>query len=239
MNPPLKELRPLDTNEMAHSLHIHLVVVHADLTRVLTDELSEMKGVSADLVDIDAVEHGEFHPGVGDIVIVSEVLIERWCSWRALHPASWGWTVVIGAITCRWLGNEFPEGAGFLEVVDLKRPCLEIVQRLSTLDQRERRDPPGDECTYVDGRTSIGGLCIDDLDRRIIAFLVMGMMDREIAGKIHLSPQTVRNRVSRMLERAYVSNRTQLAILCVLDPSLMCVQGMREESTPRRASIVR
>jgi DNA-binding NarL/FixJ family response regulator len=40
-----------------------------------------------------------------------------------------------------------------------------------------------------------------------------GMTDREIAARVYLSPQTVRNRVSRLLTNLGRENRTQLALM--------------------------
>ena len=82
-------------------------------------------------------------------------------------------------------------------------------------------------------------MCHDEIDRRIAAYITMGMSDRDIGAKVFLSPQTVRNRVSRMLERSQVQNRTQLAMACVVNPDLMRVQRNDEVSTPRSVSMVR
>lgn len=50
-----------------------------------------------------------------------------------------------------------------------------------------------------------------DLDRHILDLICIGLPDREIAAAVHASHQTVRNRVSSMLRRSNISNRTQLA----------------------------
>ena len=52
-----------------------------------------------------------------------------------------------------------------------------------------------------------------EVDREILLYVCDGLTDREIADLVYLSPQTVRNRISAMLQRCGKSNRTQLAIM--------------------------
>ena len=52
-----------------------------------------------------------------------------------------------------------------------------------------------------------------EVDREILSYVCDGLTDREIADRVYLSPQTVRNRISAMLQRCGKSNRTQLAIM--------------------------
>lgn len=49
-------------------------------------------------------------------------------------------------------------------------------------------------------------------DERILALIAFGMSDKEIAGSLCLSPQTVRNRISRLLHEGSFNNRTALAV---------------------------
>ena len=56
-------------------------------------------------------------------------------------------------------------------------------------------------------------LSLDDTDRRILGMLAEGRINKEIAAGVHFSEQTVKNRVSRMMKAAEVSNRTELALL--------------------------
>jgi DNA-binding NarL/FixJ family response regulator len=50
-------------------------------------------------------------------------------------------------------------------------------------------------------------------DQRLIELIAQGLPDRQIAAEMHLSLQTIRNRVSRLLHTFQLSNRTQLAVL--------------------------
>lgn len=54
---------------------------------------------------------------------------------------------------------------------------------------------------------------LGDVDKDIMAAIGNGYTDREIANIVYLSPQTVRNRVSRLLQRLGRENRTQLALM--------------------------
>lgn len=51
----------------------------------------------------------------------------------------------------------------------------------------------------------------DATDRLIVERVVLGMTDKQIADDVHLAPQTVRNRLSKMMADAGVNNRTHLA----------------------------
>lgn len=50
-------------------------------------------------------------------------------------------------------------------------------------------------------------------DQKLIALIAQGLPDRQIAAEMHLSLQTIRNRVSRLLHLFELTNRTQLALL--------------------------
>lgn len=54
---------------------------------------------------------------------------------------------------------------------------------------------------------------LGQVDREIMSLIGRGMTDREIASRVYLSPQTVRNRVSRLLTTLGRENRTQLALM--------------------------
>ena len=53
---------------------------------------------------------------------------------------------------------------------------------------------------------------LDETDRHILRLLADGQSDKQIAEAVYLSVQTVRNRVSRLLNRFGKENRTQLAV---------------------------
>lgn len=53
---------------------------------------------------------------------------------------------------------------------------------------------------------------LTDRDREIVALVAEGLDNRQIAARVFLSEGTVRNRISAVLERTGLSNRTQLAV---------------------------
>lgn len=50
-------------------------------------------------------------------------------------------------------------------------------------------------------------------ERRILELIVDGCMNREIATRLHLSEQTIKNSVSTLMARLGARNRVQLAAL--------------------------
>jgi DNA-binding NarL/FixJ family response regulator len=61
-------------------------------------------------------------------------------------------------------------------------------------------------------RRTFGVLYVDQIDFDIGRFVSMGIADRDIASLVHAAPQTVRNRISAILERSRLVNRTDLAV---------------------------
>lgn len=72
----------------------------------------------------------------------------------------------------------------------------------------------------------------DALDRSIIAHVALGMTDKQIASEIGLAPQTVRNRMSKVMLDAGLTNRTQLAHMWLREQSLV-MGNSAGESAPR------
>lgn len=64
---------------------------------------------------------------------------------------------------------------------------------------------------------------LSDADIRLAELVSRGLTDAEIAGLVHLSVQTVRNRVSRLLRSLGLVNRVQLAVFACrhLDPMML------------------
>jgi two-component system response regulator DevR len=59
---------------------------------------------------------------------------------------------------------------------------------------------------------------LSDSDQRLVSLISQGLPDRQIAAEMHLSLQTIRNRVSRLLHTFEVANRTQLALIFTQAP---------------------
>jgi DNA-binding NarL/FixJ family response regulator len=103
---------------------------------------------------------------------------------------------------------------GFADFVDLGTSSGQFVADLSdSIAGRSRlRDDPLwrliSRPAYIGDVT---GLVDNATDKEIVELIRMGVSDNDIAECLFLSPQTVRNRVSSMLHRAGLSNRTQMA----------------------------
>lgn len=105
---------------------------------------------------------------------------------------------------------------GFDDVVDLGRRADSILVDLvnvarggSSLD----RDALWTRVSRPLARPEVLSSPQDDLDRRIIDLICIGLPDKEIAEVTHHSHQTIRNRISGLLQRTGLSNRTQMAWL--------------------------
>jgi len=64
------------------------------------------------------------------------------------------------------------------------------------------------------GRTMDENECCEQLsdgDRAIVALVARGLSNRDIAAELHMSYQTVRNRLTRIFDLTGMTNRTQLA----------------------------
>lgn len=76
----------------------------------------------------------------------------------------------------------------------------------------ERTPDPADSDDSRDTADSIEGL-LGEREREITALVAEGLDNRDIAARLFLSEGTVRNRISVILDKLGLTNRTQLAIL--------------------------
>jgi DNA-binding NarL/FixJ family response regulator len=51
----------------------------------------------------------------------------------------------------------------------------------------------------------------NDLDLRLLQFVALGLPDRDIAGRLYLSPHTVKHHIERLRDQLGLRNRTELA----------------------------
>ena len=65
---------------------------------------------------------------------------------------------------------------------------------------------------------------LDRTDSQIADLVSAGLTNQEIAARLHLAHQTVRNHVSRIFDALGVNNRTQLAVLWLLAAGALSVQ---------------
>lgn len=107
--------------------------------------------------------------------------------------------------------------AGRLGFARIMGPTADLMDRLLT--------PAGSDLWWEDhvenfpvgpgSGVRLGEICHDEIDRRIITLIIEGWSDAEIADKMSYAVQSVRNRVSRMLQVSGFRNRTELAVKMV------------------------
>ena len=103
---------------------------------------------------------------------------------------------------------------GVVEERDLDGPLEGFVEQL----ERIVSEPTGgaSEPDLIDVYTSVIDSRIiatmDVVDERIVNLVAEGLSDKQIGSALGLSPQTIRNRVSRMLNESGLRNRTELAV---------------------------
>lgn len=103
---------------------------------------------------------------------------------------------------------------GLFDVVDLDDDLHDVAVRLARLRSGTSRLADEGAWSTVpdpDAAPRADALAADDLDREILDLVCVGMRDADIAEVVHASLQSVKNRISTMLRRAGLRNRTQLA----------------------------
>jgi len=103
---------------------------------------------------------------------------------------------------------------GFDDVIDLGQPPVDISRHLGRVaDGRSSldRDVLWTRVTRPVTPPVVLMAPQDELDRRIINLICIGLPDKEIAEVTHHSHQTIRNRISGLLQRSGLVNRTQMA----------------------------
>lgn len=102
---------------------------------------------------------------------------------------------------------------GFTWQLDLAQPSDLIVRQLCELSaEAPRQDILQWNSIPLPAMVSSSSDTARDLiDREILDLVSVGMQDADIADVVHASTQTVKNRISAMLERSGYRNRTQLA----------------------------
>jgi DNA-binding NarL/FixJ family response regulator len=105
---------------------------------------------------------------------------------------------------------------GIDAVIDARLPVQEIIDQISLVCFSEKKATGVHAFQHwklKETGIAIGDICRDEADTQIVALIIRGFSNDEIAGEIFIALQTVRNRISRLLSAAGVKNRTQLAIL--------------------------
>lgn len=104
---------------------------------------------------------------------------------------------------------------------DLSAVAVEHARLLGTLAEREARleDLVGQLAGSLSASAATESQGVIDTltarDREIVRMMARGMTNRQIGAELHLSAGTVANRVSRILSRLGVADRTQAAVLAL------------------------
>ena len=105
---------------------------------------------------------------------------------------------------------------GIDAVVDARLPVHEIIGKISLVCSSQKKATGVQAFQHwklKETSVELGEVCRDEADAQIIALIIRGFSNDEIAEEVFIALQTVRNRISRLLSAAGVKNRTQLAIL--------------------------
>ena len=87
-----------------------------------------------------------------------------------------------------------------------KLPLLEIMDRTMAGERVYADDPP---------QASLGDLpssALSEREKRLLACLTLGLPNKEIAERLHLSPRTVKNYLDELMEKTGIHSRTELAV---------------------------
>ena len=138
--------------------------------------------------------------------------------------------VVVGADVITDVMKVQAMRGGFFDLVDTSRPTEEERHRLESV-HHGRSDLAGDRLwASVAKPTAIGSLVLvphDAIDVEILELVALGLMNDDISAVVHVAPQTVRNRMSGMLQRSGMSNRTEMAFTYLGQTMTMrMIQGM-------------
>ncbi|MBU3688013.1 MAG: response regulator transcription factor [Actinobacteria bacterium] len=194
------------------------------LGRLVVDEAPDLASTLAELGRVDVLPTYQMDPSLvaqladlkPDVVIVgrfmtelafllSEYLRQAGCSESPIVVAA---NPVTNALKIK------VAHAGFDDVVDLGRPLPEIRTAIANIGQGKFAlddDPLWRRVDRPPRHLDLPLMTRDDVDIEILNLIAIGLSDQEISEVVHMSPQTIRNRVSHMLIRSGLANRTQLA----------------------------
>jgi DNA-binding CsgD family transcriptional regulator len=103
---------------------------------------------------------------------------------------------------------------GYFDVIDLSQPIERAARQVERIHRGESSLHDDVLWARVPRPSLVGGVTSgsrNQTDTDILELLSIGMRDSDIASALFLSLQTIKNRISGMLDRAGASNRTQLA----------------------------
>jgi DNA-binding NarL/FixJ family response regulator len=93
----------------------------------------------------------------------------------------------------------------------IARKVMDQFRRLSA-DAHVASDPGGTRQIRSDAPPSFQGDVLTDKEERILEHICQGMSNRQIANALFLAEGTVKNYVSRIMEKLHANTRTELAL---------------------------
>lgn len=187
-----------------------------DLARVATQDEKNVDHMMV-LTDTAQVEEA-LVGGKVDILMIGAGRLPEWTKiWRSgvLNSAPTFCPIYIGALPISDARLLEVGQVGIFDVADLTMTRDEIGQRLLDGYKGLRQRTPI-HSAIVDKRiheSAFLSVISDATDRRILSLIAQGKFDKEISAELHLSLQTIRNRISRILNEVGARNRTHLALL--------------------------
>lgn len=127
---------------------------------------------------------------------------------------------------------------GFDDCVELARPARQVIARLIQMQYEPPTTSPDYQWNSLPLPAAVSHpneISRDDIDVAILDLLTVGVQDADIAAVVHISTQTVKNRISAMLSRSGLRNRTQLAWMH--SNNALGVAALREMQTRRAPAI--
>lgn len=176
-----------------------------DISATATDPVilyNLLRGRRFDVAISGALEACEFLEVYNSIYWKKPPKLKKVCLAAFTSEATLDWALQLGF-------DDLVDGAQAHD--DTRRQIIELVhgQRIPRTSHCVV-EPPKDDAAHT-----IMIHLHDRIDREIVRLIARGHSDREIAQCVFLSPQTIRNRVSRLLDRSGARNRTHLAVLYV------------------------
>ncbi len=91
----------------------------------------------------------------------------------------------------------------------IARKVMDQFRELAAGVERGPRPPPGADADRAAGTTE----ALTDKEERILRLITDGMSNRQIAAAMHLAEGTVKNYVSRIMDKLHANTRTALAVM--------------------------
>ena len=148
----------------------------------------------------------------------------RLARWIRTHAPGCAVVVVAEAATDRMIVEAYTTRS--LALVTEGTTCAELVETIRDVASGLRLISAEEARAAHHRLRSLGQMPTDDIseaDTHLAGLISHGLTDAEIAARLHLSVQTVRNRVSRLLRTLGMTNRVQLAVFACrhLDPTVV------------------